>query len=212
MNYICAKKLLEFKTGIYRSAKMNNSVDIPQGIDNDLQKFLKMWYSFGGNYCSYDNIKGHDMLELDAYVHITSPIRRLVDLLTMIKLQSELNMVTLSDSCYEFYDKWTSETSLAYINKTMRSVRKVQNDCNLLKICSEDDEMLQKIFDGFIFDKLIRNDALYQYMVFIPEINMVNRFTTRVNCDSMTMQKFKLFMFEDEVNLKKKIRLEIIID
>ena len=209
MNYICAKKLLEFKTGIYRSAKMNNSVDIPQGIDNDLQKFLKMWYSFGGNYCSYDNIKGHDMLELDAYVHITSPIRRLVDLLTMIKLQSELNIVTLSDSCYEFYDKWTSETSLAYINKTMRSIRKVQNDCSLLKKCSEDEDILNNIYDGFIFDKIYRNDALYQYMVYLPKLKMTNRFTSRYDKENHSIQKFKIYIFTDEDRLKKKIRVEI---
>ena len=56
----------------------------------------------------------------------------------------------------------------------MRSIRKVQNDCSLLKICMEDSEVLNKVYEGFIFDKLVRNDALYQYMVYLPEINMVN--------------------------------------
>tara|TARA_B100001063_G_C16654930_1_gene497936 strand:+ start:1 stop:933 length:933 start_codon:yes stop_codon:yes gene_type:complete len=209
MNYICAKKLLEYKTGIYRSAKMNNSIDIPDVIDQDLQKFLKMWYSFGGNYCSYDNIKGHDMLELDAYVHITSPIRRLVDLLTMMKLQTELGLVKLSDSAYEFYDKWTSKDSLKYINKTMRSIRKVQNDCSLLKKCSEDEDILNNIYDGFIFDKIYRNDALYQYMVYLPKLKMTNRFTSRYNKENHSIQKFKIYIFTDEDRLKKKIRVEI---
>lgn len=209
MNYICAKKLLSYKTGIYRSAKMNNSVEIPKGIGSDLQKFLKMWYSFGGNYCSYNNIKGHDMLELDAYVHITSPIRRLVDLLTMIKLQDKLGLVKLSDSAYEFYDKWTSETSLAYINKTMRSIRKVQNDCSLLKKCSEDEDILNNIYEGFIFDKIYRNDALYQYMVYLPKLKMTNRFTSRYDKENHSMQKFKIYIFTDEDRLKKKIRVEI---
>ena len=54
----------------------------------------------------------------------------------------------------------------------MRSIRKVQNDCNLLNICSENNEILDKIYDGFMFDKIYRNDALYQYMVYLPELKM----------------------------------------
>jgi len=212
MNYICAKELEQFRSGVFRSASLNTNCKIPENLDSNIKKFVKNWNSFGSEYNKFENMKSHDILEFDAYVHITSPIRRLVDLLNIMVIQEKLGLNVMSDNARKFYLYWTSNSSLEYINKTMRSVRKVQNDCNLLKICSEDDEMLQKIFDGFIFDKLIRNDALYQYMVFIPEINMVNRFTTRVDCDSMTMQKFKLFMFEDEVNLKKKIRLEIIID
>ena len=34
----------------------------------------------------------------------------------------------------------------------------------------------KKIYDGFIFDKIIRGDALYQYMVYLPDLKMVNRF------------------------------------
>ena len=101
--------MVSFKTGIYRSAKVNNNIEIPDNVDEGLRKFLKMWYSFGGNYCTYENIKGHDMLDLEAYVHITSPIRRLVDLLTMIIIQKEMGILTLSDDAYKFYDKWTKK-------------------------------------------------------------------------------------------------------
>ena len=52
MNYMCAKRMVSFKTGIYRSAKVNNNIDIPDNVDEGLKKFLKMWYSFGGNYCT----------------------------------------------------------------------------------------------------------------------------------------------------------------
>lgn len=212
MNCICAKELQKYKSGIFRSASLSTNCEIPENLDTDIKKFVKNWNSFGSEYNKFENMKSHDILELDAYVHITSPIRRLADLLNIMIIQEKLGLNVLSSNARKFYNYWTSDNSLNYINKTMRSVRKVQNDCNLLKICSDDNELLQKTFNGFIFDKLVRNDALYQYMVFIPEINMVNRFTTRVNCSSMTNQKFKLFMFEDEINLKKKIRLEIIIE
>ena len=85
----------------------------------------------------------------------------------------------MSEKAREFYDYWTSDSSLEYINTTMRSIRKVQNDCSLLQICMENEEVLNQIHDGYIFDKILRNDALFQYMVYLPELKMVNRFTSR---------------------------------
>ena len=112
----------------------------------------------------------------------------------------------------KFYQYWTGDHSLEYINTTMRSVRKVQNDCSLLALCTENKEIFNEIFHGFVFDKIIRNDALFQYMVYLPKINMVNRYTSRFDIDNMTMQKFKIYLFQDEVNLKRKIRLEQIFE
>ena len=149
----------------------------------------------------------HEMLELESYIHITSPIRRLVDLLNMMILQEKEGLYPMSEKARQFYDYWTNDSSLMYINTTMRSIRKVQNDCSLLKICSEDTTTLEKIYDGFIFDKIVRNDALYQYMVYLPELNMVNRFTCRHDKTNLSSQKFKIYMFMDENKLKQKIRV-----
>ena len=60
------------------------------------KKFLKQWNSLGGRYCK--SIDDHEMLDLDAYVHITSPIRRLVDLLNIMKLQDSLGLYTLKEN------------------------------------------------------------------------------------------------------------------
>ena len=70
----------------------------------------------------------------------------------------------------------------------------MQNDCNLLALCTENKEIFNEQFNGFVFDKIIRNDALYQYMVFLPKINMVNRYTSRFNIDNMTTQQFKIYL------------------
>ena len=175
---------------------------------------MKYWNSSGSEYTKFENISGHEILKFDAYVHITSPIRRLVDLLNIMILQEKLNIKTMSDDGRKFYDYWIN--SLEYINTTMKSVRKVQNDCNLLSLCTDNYELLDKELDGFIFDKTQRDktsqDSTYQYMVYLPKIKMVNQYTSKFNIDNMTMQKFKIYMFQDEVNLKKKIRLERIVE
>ena len=145
MNYTSAKELVKNKCGLYRSSKMNDTFKPPSNIDDNIQKFLKIWNSYGGKYCKYIDLERHDMLELDAYVHITSPIRRLVDLLTMMKLQESLKLVEWGEEATQFYNYWTSDSSIEYINTTMRSIRRVQNDCLLLNICSTNKKILETI-------------------------------------------------------------------
>ena len=209
MNYISAINLIKYKTGIYRSAKFNSSFIPPNKATPNIKKFLINWNSSGGTYCKFENIDSHDMLKLDAYVHITSPIRRLVDMLNIMILQEKEGLRPMSKEALKFYNYWTSDSNLEYINTTMRSIRKVQNDCALLKICIDDKSILEKIYEGFIFDKIIRNDALYQYMVYLPKLNMVNRFTSRHDKKNLSNQFFKIYLFVDENSLKQKIRVEI---
>jgi exoribonuclease R len=209
MNYTSAKELVENKCGLFRSSKMNDTFRPPDNIDVNIQKFLKIWNSYGGKYCKYKDLERHDMLELDAYVHITSPIRRLVDLLTMMLLQEKLGLITWGEEATTFYNYWTTDTSIEYINTTMRSIRRVQNDCQLLNICSTNKELLEKEYNGFIFDKIKRNDGLYQYMVYLKDLNMTNRITTRHDFENYSFQQFKIYIFHDQERLKHKVRLEI---
>jgi exoribonuclease R len=148
------------------------------------------------------------MLELDAYVHITSPIRRLVDLLNIMTLQDKLGLLVMSGKARTFYERWTSDSSIEYINTNMRSTRRVQNDCNLLEMCMNDTNILDKVYDGYIFDKSQRDDK-FQYTVYLQQLNMVNRFTSRHIKKNFTKQKFKIFVFTDQYSLKRKIRVEI---
>ena len=211
MNYISAKEMKSKKVGIYRSAKYNDEskYNPPEDASLKVKKFLKMWQSSGGTYVKYDNIAGHEILDLDAYVHITSPIRRLVDLLNILKFQDALGLVRLSENSMNFYNRWTSDESFEYINLTMRSIRKVQNDCSLLKLCVDNKEVMDVVHNGFIFDKLIRNDGLFQYMVYLEDLNMVNRIASRFEYNNYSLHKCKLFIFGDEVRLKQKIRIEV---
>ena len=211
MNYISAKEMKRMKIGIYRSAKYNNLKEYipPDSATKGVKKFLKMWRSSGGSYVKYENIEGHEILDLDAYVHITSPIRRLVDLLNILQFQHTIDIVKLNEKSRLFYKQWTNDESFQYINLTMRSIRKVQNDCSLLKLCFDNEEVMKNVHDGFIFDKIIRNDGLYQYMIYIESINMVNRITSMFDYENYSNQKCRLFLFTDEVRLKQKVRVEI---
>ena len=158
----------------------------------------------------FENVEEHDMLNLEAYLHITSPNRRLVDLLNIIIYQDIFNIVKFTEKSKMFYDKWNTDESIDYINKSMKSIRKVQNDCSLLNICYNDESLTKKIINGYVFDKLKRNDNLYQYIVYIPLLKMTNRLVSTKELDVLTNYNFKIFIFMDEVRLKQKIRLLLV--
>ncbi len=210
MNYHCAKELIKHKTGIFRSTIMKSEFSVPDTLPEEVGKFIKIWNSSSGQYVDGSEIidTRHELLDVDAYVHITSPIRRLVDLLNMIKLQSTSNMITLSENASNFYNKWLSE--LEYVNVTMRSIRKVQCDCSLLDLCYNNPEVMEKEYDGYLFDKISRNDGLYQYIVFLPELKLSSRLTLREEFDNFSSKKFKLYLFNDEEKFKRKIRLQLL--
>ena len=210
MNYHSAKELIKHKTGIFRSTIIKREVSIPDTLPEEVMKFIKIWTSTSGQYINGSEIVDtrHQLLDLDAYIHITSPIRRLVDLLNMIKFQFENDMIKLSEATNNFYDKWLGE--LDYINITMRSIRKVQCDCSLLDLCHNNPEIMEKDYDGYLFDKIYRNDGLYQYILFLPELKLSSRVTLRENFENFVNKKFKLFLFNDEENFKRKIRVHLL--
>jgi len=210
MNYLTALKMKEFSSGIYRFTRSNKEYIAPQNAPNDIKKFLKIWHSMGGQYCKFENIEQHDMLNLEAYLHITSPNRRLVDLLNMIIYQDIFDIVKFTEKSRTFYNKWNTNESIEYINTTMKSIRKVQNDCSLLNICDKDKSLTESIMRGYIFDKLVRNDKLFQYIVYIPSLKMTNRLVSTRDLKNMESYNFKIYIFMDEIHLKQKIRLLLV--
>jgi len=80
----------------------------------------------------------------------------------------------------------------------------------LLDLCANHPDIMDKEYDGFLFDKLARNDGLYQFIVFLPELKLASRITLRDNFENFNNKKFKLFLFNDEESFKKKIRLHLL--
>ena len=210
MNSTCAEKMLEFKGGIFRSLTLNNTREIPSNIPEDAAKFLKLWNCSSGQYSTFSEQQGHILVRdgVESYVHITSPIRRLVDLLNSIKFQRLMGISNFSNDADEFYNKW--ENRLDYINTTMRAIRKVQNDCTIINMVNNKPDMLINNYEGYVFDKIRRNDGLFQYIVYLHKLKILSRITARNNLENYECINFKIFVFNDETSLRRKIRLQII--
>jgi exoribonuclease R len=207
MNYHCATEMIRHSNGIFRCTITNTTTRQHEDIPEEVSKFINVWNSSTGQYV-VNTSKRHELLGLDSYIHITSPIRRLVDLLNILKFQQNTGMISLSSSSAAFYEKWVAD--IDYINVTMRSIRKVQIDCDLLDACKNNPSILLKDYDGYVFDKVNQNDGLFQYMVYLPDLKLSSRVTMRENLNNYECKQFKLFLFNNEEKCKKKIRLNLI--
>lgn len=212
LNKTCADKMCEYQNGIYRTLKLNNDENgdiIPPSVPDDIIKFLKIWRSSSGQYSVFNEQRGHSLVNdgVDAYITVSSPIRRLVDLLNSIKLQENLRLLNLSQNAIDFYNKWLDR--LGYINMTSRAIRKVQSDCTILDMISRQPEMTTLCHEGYVFDRICRNDGLFQYIVYLNKLKIVSRITVRSDINDYEKVLFKIFLFNDENTLKKKIRLQM---
>lgn len=211
MNYESAKRMIEFKDGIYRTLKLKEDNQLHnKNIPDDIYNFIRIWQSSSGVYTNYEDREAHDLMaaSIEDYLHITSPIRRLVDLLNMMKLQTYLGLNKLSEDGEIFYKNWINR--LDYINTTMRAIRKVQNDCSILAECTNNPELLKEKYDGYIFDKIDWSNQFKQYTVYIPKIKLLIRINVKDELNNFTKHKFKLYLFEDGITLKRKIRGELL--
>ena len=200
MNYYCSLRLKKNNVGVFREVKIGDNTTNTVKI-NILPDKVKTFYSLYRNVCAnytlepgnYDSIH-HDFLE--SYVHITSPIRRLVDLLNMIQFQTSENIYRFSGTAIQFYDKWVNK--LSKINLDMKYIRKLQNNAILLQ---EFNKNLNQIYDAYIYEK---------NMIYIPEINLLTKIKEKDNVNYCDLVKVKLFYFLNEANFKQKIKVQYI--
>ena len=230
MNAYSGIQMISNKIGIFRSVVLNKDYNYDDilstlEISDNAKAVIKNWNNVSGHYINYDNdakidhqllsdnfchFKGFQYKKLKPYIHITSPIRRLVDLLNQIILMRMFKLVkSIGDNAELFLNEWILR--LNYINISMRSIKKIQTDCQLLYNCLKNPEYLENIYPAVLFDKIKRTSGSYNYNVFIEKLNIVSRITTHVDLNEYDKCNVKLFMFETEDKVKKKVKLQIVL-
>ncbi len=218
MNRICGEKMANSRTGIFRAAfYLNKDLadirgDIAPHLSEDTRRLIQNWNNTCGQYCvlnkaDNDSVTDHEIMHLKNYIHITSPIRRLVDLLNQMIFMERFGMIQqFSQDAARFLNYWT--TNIEYINSSMRSIRKVQTVCEVLRNCTMRPDILENTHAGVIFDKIKKNDGTYSYMVYLEKIKLLSRVNSCLDSwENYSTHYFKILVFEDEENVKRKIRL-----
>jgi hypothetical protein len=257
MNTYCAVFLAKNKCGIFRSVSFNESNFAPMDeeladptLSKETRRVIRNWNNTTGQYvCFSDDIRiDHDVLQLKSYAHITSPIRRLVDLLNYMYFCRNIMDMTVSQNASQFMTQWIGK--MEYVNTSMRSIRKIQTDCDVLYRCLNDPNILSgdsELHSGIVFDKMVKVDGSISYMVYLERWKMLSRiniinlhpgintfipgkdigqrvflypngeYKTRIDlkeCEipNYSRRQFKIYLFQNEDQTKKKIQLQLYIE
>ena len=222
MNAQCAETLASINTGIFRNQKGTEETGGSQRFDGKshfssgetskgsdsckatLEMFsatgtggphCAVWSAFGGPLSAKYSIKneGHAHLGLSHYTHITSPIRRLVDLINM--------QILINSSKLELKGE-----TIEKINKMSKSAKKAQMDCELYsKVLGADPET---VYTGTVVDVDTDDFGKVTHTVYLEELKTHARIKGNLNSSCNIMVKVHLFY--DEHNLRRKIRVECV--
>jgi exoribonuclease R len=136
----------------------------------------------------------HDALNETVYTHITSPIRRLVDVLNQICFNANV-----SADAAEFYNTWS--LNLNHVNAQTKAIKRAQMDCDLLAFSMNHNE---SECIGTIVD--ILDDG--EYCVQLHTNRCMVRYKSAEIYDTGSQHTFKILVFSDEHTLCKKVRIE----
>ena len=207
MNTKSAEHLRNLGKGIFRSTEgatesTEGATESTEGATESTRSeinTINQWLGNNGLCAVYSEVCApHSQLGVDAYVHITSPIRRLVDILNQILFQSGV-----SESCQAFLNKWIRK--LDDVNRATKEIRKTQMDCELLALADKNGS--DKELSGILFDRNFVSGK-YEYAVYINELKMFSRIKLEEYIENFTKSQFRIFIFDDEDKLCRKIQLQ----
>jgi hypothetical protein len=95
----------------------------------------------------------------------------------------------------------------------MKSIKKVQSNCILLEMCINNPDILKIEYEGYMFEKEIKNEKninKFKYTVFIPDLKIFSNILSISQFENFTIGKFKIFLFNDEEKIKNKVRIHLI--
>jgi hypothetical protein len=145
------------------------------------------------------------------YMHITSPIRRIVDIVNMTQLIINIESERSKPSSFSLeIQKYICNVkqNVIQLNTTMKSIKKTQSQCRLYYLFKN--QPINKLYNGILFDKReTKTPDIYSYSVYLTEY----KFTTTIKTREYEENKehcFHLYLFHDATTLKQKIKLQIV--
>ena len=198
MNCDCARVLKENDRGIFRNMKKQLEDEDTRfaSFSPSVKRALKTFESASYGLAA----EGHAEFGGQSYVHITSPIRRAVDIINMSHM-----LDILCINCHKTDTKLAEKIQIPcdHINIMAKAARKVQMDCELyMKVIGK--ETPDTIYTGIV----VENPEPNRYVVFLEELKIFSRIKTIEKLDIFSIGQYKIFVFDDESRLQKKIRVQ----
>ena len=202
MNYECSRILLKKGCGIFRSASRREIGSVDQEVPSEIKHIVQ---NVAGEYCTIDDMKPHELIAggLKSYVHITSPIRRIVDCLNMLEIQrgTYINSVEAN----QFLEKWLCKIPL--INSKTKAIRRLQNEVELLQLY---ERTHNQVYNGIVFAQTVVDTNMYKYRVYIPYIKLLTSVYSERDIKNYSLMDFTVHLFLDESKMSRKVRLHML--
>ena len=210
MNEYCGKTLAESRTGIFRTAQyIAKEREIPEHIHftKDMQKVIKDWGRISGNYSLWEPGLEHVGLQMGEYVHITSPIRRMVDMVNQMILMKQEG-IEWSAPAESFIETNLKDITVEEINRQNKESRKLQRECEDLWWVTRDPEVVNQIYTGIIFDTNVVYIKELKKIVYVKLVGERDKEEEKI--EKYSEHNFRPYYFENEGKTYKKIRWQII--
>jgi len=193
MNSYCGKFLKSLDNGIFRQANPIEDLTLPEG----LQQLKHIVCNRASKYICSNEVRGKP------YVHITSPMRRLPDLINMMIISHYL----LPNSEYEVFKQFieSSLSRIEQIDALCKAAKKIGDESTMLHMLYTHQINTNRQYEGIIIERLCESDNIFS--IFIEEIGRWFRVKSNLNLYKFQVIKCRLVLFENATTCNRKLRI-----
>ena len=216
MNKCCGNHMFNHKFGIFRSVFSSNPVTSflesteNKDMSSDTKRLIYNWSSMCGQYVvfSEDAKLDHELLNIKTYSHMTSPIRRLVDLLNQMLFFTHFSLITtMSVEASVFLNGWISNIDL--LNEKMKSTLKVERECETMRKCLLNPCMLSQSHDAYIIgirDIIVNGTQYFKYTLYLEKEKIILEMKSEEKRQIYKKNKIRMYKI-DSYGVASKIKL-----
>lgn len=205
-------------SAVLSQSTSENEIDklIETSLPEGVARFIHAWEN-GGSGSKYVVATTAATAE---YCHITSPIRRLVDLLNQIATHPLVDR--LSAKSKTFLKRWYKR--IDYINDQMRQIKRIQNDCQIFhtffmghqnQLQTQESHKLYKAYVIGEDSDLTDSEYISCYLVYVPELKLMTKMKMILpeppekRCPKKHDEiLISIYAFFDEDRMSRKIRTQ----
>lgn len=209
-NTYFAGLLKDKNIGMFRSSSLKADLFIipKDNITNEEYNMLKNFKTVHCDYVNAGDDLNHVVMGLDVYTHITSPIRRVVDIYNQLCIQYYYGFIDeLSNDAISFLELYSSLTG--YINQQTKSIKKVQNSCNIIHMAMTNPNILSTEYDAILFD-CQQHRLGYEYNVYLPSLKIFSKVKTDKTYENYSKTKCQLYYFSSENQINNKVKIQLL--
>lgn len=209
-NTYFAGLLKDKNIGMFRSSSLKADLCVipKDNITNEEYNMLKNFKTIHCDYVNASDDLNHIAMGLDMYTHITSPIRRVVDIYNQLCVQYYYGFIDeLSNDAISFFELYGSLTG--YINQQTKSIKKVQNSCNIIHMAMTNPNILSSEYDVILFD-CQQHKLGYAYNVYLPSLKIFSKVKTDKMYENYSKTKCQLYYFSSENQVNNKVKIQLL--